>query len=199
MTMLRIWLAVACGIIALTGCTRTEVPVLDLKISGGDWKDYLRSLTVIHDRQTAEERAEFQQALNELKYQGMTSEGRSPGADVDTYLREKLADFTVRDALTLGHLIRLERKQSDERALLRSIAKNKLLRTKPDDEASANFLESTHANQAKQLHLLREELRALDRRIEQLNPGREKVIPLGELDELPKITGPAPRESGQRL
>lgn len=175
----------------LAACTKAPVPAVDLQISDGDWTDYHRSLEVIHDRQTREERSEFAKALQELKYQAMITEGLSAGPKLNAAIRQQTAGLLVRDVLVLGHVIRLTRKQAEEEALRRSIAMNHRLRTKPDDEASAAFLASTHDNQARQLEVLRAEITAIESRINELGmpaPGRKPaVLNPRDLDEQPKL------------
>lgn len=160
----------------LTSCRQAPESTLDLEISKGDWSDYHRSLERIAERQTAEEKVEFAKALEELKYQAMIADGQSPGMEINAALREKIAGLAVRDVLVLGHTIRLGRKRDEEKALLRSIAMNQRLRTKPGDEASATFLASTHVNQSKQLDTLRAEIAALDRRVNELSPSRTRPL-----------------------
>lgn len=178
------------------GCSKAYVPVLDLKISAGDWKDYNRSLEVIAERQTPEERVEFGKALQELKYHAMSGEGEAPGPGVNASVRDQVAGLAVRQVLVTGLSIRLGRKQEQQKALLRSIMMNHRLRTKPGDEASAAFLESTHANQAKQLAGLREEISLLTRRIDELRSGppgsSEPIVPGDKLDEQPEFKRPPP-------
>jgi hypothetical protein len=152
------------------GCGKDPVPVLDLKISDGDWNDYHRSLEIIAGRQTAEERVEFAKALQELKYHAMSGEGQAPGPGVNASVREQIAGLAVRQVLVTGLSIKLGRKQAEEKALVRSIVMNDRLRTKPGDEDSANFLESVRSGQAKQLKSLRDEVSALTKRIEELGP-----------------------------
>ena len=182
------------------GCGKAPGPVLDLKISDGDWNDYNRSLEAIAERQTAAERIEFAKALQELKYHAMSGEGEAPGPGVNASVREQVAGLAVRQVLVTGLSIKLGRKQAEEKALVRSILKNKRLRTKPGDEASAAFLASTHASQARQLFQLRAEISALTSRINELQPGRippvapaapseelDSVVAAGELDERPQL------------
>jgi hypothetical protein len=154
------------------GCAKAPGPVLDMKISDGDWKDYTDSLQAIARRQTAEERTEFAKALQELKYHAISGEGLSPGPDIYDSLREQLAGLAVRQVLVTGLSIKLGRKQEEEKALVRSIVMNDRLRTKPGDDASADFLESVRSSQAQQLKALRDEISALTKRIEELVPPR---------------------------
>jgi hypothetical protein len=156
----------------LTGCGQAPGPVLDMKISDGDWKDYTDSLKAIAGRQTAEERTEFEKALQELKYHAISGEGLSPGPEIYAALREQLAGLTLRQVLVTGLSIKLGRKQEEEKALVRSIVMNDRLRTKPGDEASADFLGSVRRSQAEKLKALRDEIAALTKRIEELGPPR---------------------------
>lgn len=154
------------------GCGKSPVPVLDLKISDGDWNDYHRSLEAIAARQTPEERVEFAKALQELKYHAMSGERQSPGPGVNASIREQVAGLAVRQVLATGLSIKLGRKQEEEKALVRSIVMNDRLRTKPGDDASADFLESVRSGQAKRLKSLRDEISILTKRIEELGPPR---------------------------
>jgi hypothetical protein len=156
----------------LTGCGKAPAPVLDMKISDGDWKDYTDSLQAIAGRQTAEERTEFAKALQELKYHAISGEGLSPGPEIYAALREQLAGLAVRQVLVTGLSIKLGRKQEEQKALLRSFVMNARLRTKPGDDASAEFLESVRGGQSKQLQSLHDEISALKKRIEELGPAR---------------------------
>lgn len=173
------------------GCSKNPMPVLDLKVSDGDWNDYNRSLEVIAERQTPEERIEFAKALQELKYHAMSGEGQAPGPGVNASIREQVAGLAVRQVLVTGLSIKLGRKQEEEKALVRSIMMNRRLRTKPGDEASADFLESVRGGQAKQLKALRDEMSALTKRLDELNPARAQARPPAfksdELDERPVL------------
>lgn len=159
------------------GCSKAPVPVLDLKVSDGDWNDYNRSLEVIAERQTPEERIEFAKALQELKYHAMSGEGQAPGPGVNASIREQVAGLAVRQVLVTGLSIKLGRKQEEEKALVRSIMMNHRLRTKPGDEASAAHLEALRITQAKQLKALRDEISAQTKRLDELNPSRSQSRP----------------------
>lgn len=161
-----------CLMLLPAGCGKASVPVLDLKISDGDWNDYNRSLEAIAERQTPEERTEFAKALQELKYHAMSGESQSPGPGVNASIREQVAGLAVRQVLVTGLSIKLGRKQEEEKALLRSIMMNHRLRPKPGDEASADFLQSVRSGQAKRLKSLRDEISVLTKRIEELAPPR---------------------------
>ncbi len=169
---------VALGIILLcltllpAGCSKAPGPVLDVKISDGDWNDYNRSLEAIADRQSPAERAEFAQALQELKYHAMSGEGQAPGPGINASVREQISGLAVRQVLVTGLSIKLGRKQEAEQALVRSITMNDRLRTKPGDDASADFLASVRRGQAQQLKTLRDEISALTKRITELGPPR---------------------------
>ncbi len=161
-----------CLTLQLAGCGKSPVPVLDLKISDGDWTDYNRSLEAIAARQTAEERVEFAKALQELKYHAMSGEGQAPGPGVNASVREQVAGLEVRQVLVTGLSIKLGRKQEEQKALLRSFVMNARLRTKPGDDASAEFLESVRGGQSKQLQSLHTEISALKKRLGELGPPR---------------------------
>jgi hypothetical protein len=158
----------------LAGCTREPASVLDLKIADGDWADYNRSLQAISNRQTPEERAEFEQALQEMKFQAMLGDGPTKASAMRGDIRRQLAGKTVRDVLVLHCTIKLGRKQEQETALQRSVRMNARLRTKPGDEASADFLDGVRAEQAKQLESLQAEITTLVARIEALSPNRSR-------------------------
>jgi hypothetical protein len=165
-------IALLCLTLPPAGCSKAPVPVLDLKISDGDWTDYNRSLEVIAERQTPEERIEFAKALQELKYHAMSGEGQAPGPGVNASVREQVAGLAVRQVLVTGLTIKLGRKQEEEKALLRSFVMNARLRTKPGDDASAEFLESVRGGQSKQLQSLHDEISALKKRLGDLGPPR---------------------------
>ncbi len=188
----------------LAGCGRAPGPVLDLKIADGDWSDYHRSLEIIDARQTPEERREFREALQEMKYQAMLGDHRpSTPQEIGAHVRAQTAGLTVRDVLVLSCTIKLDRKREQEKALVRSITRNKRLRTREGDEASATFLQSVHASQAKDLHALRGEISALVKRINELLPGQiptprspadDGIVPGPELDEAPRLKKTAPAD-----
>lgn len=163
-----------CVTLLPAGCSKAPVPVLDLKISDGDWNDYNRSLELISERQTADERVEFAKALQELKYHAMSGEGQAPGPGVNASIREQVAGLAVRQVLVTGLSIKLGRKQEEQKALLRSFVMNARLRTKPGDDASAEFLESVRGGQSKQLQSLHNEISALTKRLEELGPPRTR-------------------------
>lgn len=199
-------LTLLCLTLLPAGCGKASVPVLDLKISDGDWKDYNRSLELIAERQTPEERMEFAKVLQELKYHAMSGEGQAPGPEVNASVREQVAGLAVRQVLVTGLSIKLGRKQEEEKALVRSIMMNRRLRTKPGDDASAAHLETVRASQAQQLKGLRAEISALTKRLDDLNPARTQTRPPAfrpeEQDEKPvmkkdKTAGLAPLAAGQ--
>jgi len=167
-------LTLLCLTLLPAGCGKTPVLVLDLKISDGDWNDYNRSLEIIAERQTPAERVEFAKALQELKYHAMSGEGQAPGPGVNASVREQVAGLAVRQVLVTGLSIRLGRKQEEQRALLRSFVMNARLRTKPGDDASAEFLESVRGGQSKQLQSLHDEISALTKRLGEVSPPRPR-------------------------
>jgi hypothetical protein len=187
-----IWLLLGATLL-VAGCGKGPVPVLDLQVSKGDWGDYDRSLAAINERQTPAERTEFGLALQEMKFQAMAENHTAPA--VNAAVRAKIAGWTVRDVLVLSYTIKADRKYEEEKALVRSIRKNHRLRTKPGDTASANFLTSVHESQDKRLATVRAEIAALEARLDELSPTREKrvtvdpaddmVVPTDDLDERP--------------
>jgi hypothetical protein len=185
-TVHRNFLAVI-AVLSLVACTKAPIAVVDLPISKGDWIDYNRSLETIDARQTPAERAEFARALQELKFQALANH-LAPGPDTASAIRDQIAGWTVRDVLVLGLTIKADRKHEEEKALLRSIRRNRRLRTKPGDTESATFLASVNENQDKQLAVLRAEIAALEHRLDTLSPKRERrseVVTPDELDERP--------------
>lgn len=200
---------IALGILLLAGCSREPVPVLELRVSEGDWREYSRSLDDISGRLAPAERSEFTNALQELKYEAMMADNAAPGADLNAALRGKIAGWRVRDVLIAGHTFRLNRKQEEEKALRHSIAMNRRLRTRPGDEASATFLQATHVNQAKQWETLHEEIVRIQKRLNELDPTLSKewpvfapleepepVVATGELEQKPVMKKPAAASSG---
>lgn len=187
------------------GCGKAPGPVLDLKVSDGDWTAYQRSLEAIAARQTPEERKEFEQALQEMKFQAMLDDGRtSSGPEINGRVRAQIAGLTVRDVLVLNLTIKLGRKQEQEEALVRSLTKNSRLRTRDGDVASASFLQSVKDDLAKKLETLRSEIAVLEQRINELQPGHiisrepgaptDEPVPLKDLDERPEMKKPAPTD-----
>lgn len=170
---LRVSVAVL-GLALLVGCDRAPLPVLDLQVAKGDWADYHRSLQAISDRQTPEERKEFEQALQELKFQAMLGDGPSKNPVLRGEVREQIAGMSVRDVLILGGTIRLDRKKEQEKALLRSVLMNARLKTKPGDDASAEFLDGVRTEQARQMQALRAEIADLKQRLAELSPPTNK-------------------------
>lgn len=176
--------------LSLAGCTREPASTLDLKVSDGDWGDYQRSLAVIDQRQTREERADFARALQELKLQAMVTDRLSAGPALNEFMRREIAGLTVREVLILGQTIVLTRKQEEEKALVRSIVMNKRLRPRPDDEASASYLATLHGDQARQLHELRGTITSLRQRLHALNPTlvpAEELVAPSQLDVQPEL------------
>jgi hypothetical protein len=172
--------------LALAGCGKSPGPVLDARISQGDWSDYHHSLEVIDARQRPAERTEFAEALQELKFQAMAGGGKS-NADLSSDLRAQVAGWTVRDVLVLGLTIKADRKQEEEKALRRSMRRNQRLRTKPGDTDSAGFLASVHTTQAQQLATLQAEIGRIEARLKELDPGWQKPHPAAaeDLEERP--------------
>ena len=97
-------------------------------------------------------------------------------------LRELLEFFTgpvdvhfKREEMLVDDLRRiLGRKQEEQKALLRSFVMNARLRTKPGDDASAEFLESVRGGQSKQLQSLHDEISALTKRLGEVSPPRPR-------------------------
>lgn len=180
-------LVTICSAVMLAACTKAPVAIVDMSISKGDWTDYHRSLQAIDARQSPEERTEFARALQELKFQALANDAQ-PGPETSAAIRDQIAGWTVRDVLVLGLTIKADRKHEEEKALLRSIRRNRRLRTKPGDTESATFLASVNENQDKQLAALRAEIAALESRLDFLSPKREKktdIVAPEDLDERP--------------
>lgn len=196
-------LIVVAGLGLLAGCTKQPTSVLDMQVSKGDWSDYRRSLEAIDARQTPEERKEFTEAMQEMKFQAMLGDHRmSTGSEINALVRAQVAGLSVRDVLVLNLTIKLGRKQEQETALIRAITKNKRLRTREGDNASAAFLQSVQASQPRQLESVRAEIAALEKRINELLPGHiaprapvppaDEIVPGKDLDDAPQLRQAAP-------
>jgi hypothetical protein len=146
-TVLRILAALAC--LAAAACARREA--LGEKVDAGGYVNYSMWRSEAAGRLSPRQLADLDEAVQEIRFRVM-AEGRASGsAAVDDAMFQRINGLTVRQVLASGFGLQLQRALAEESALEVSISRNSLMRTRPGDTASANYLSDLSDRQAARL------------------------------------------------
>jgi hypothetical protein len=151
---------------AMAGCAK---PRLDRVVSAETARDFAAWQRDNRDAFTADEWAEFETVLQDLKVRIIALREATGGDAVNDALRPKLHGRTVRDVLKQGYEARLWRLNVERTEFEKMIAGNATLGTRSGDVASQNYL----AQKA------REQQGRLDRTKAAIREAEEKLKALG--------------------
>lgn len=149
-------------------------PRLDRVVAAESARDFSSWQTRNRDAFNAEEWAEFEAALQDIKLK-IIALGEATGTEaVNDALRPKIHQRTVRDVLRLGYETRLWRLSVQVSELGKMLEGNATLRTNPGDTASRDYLVRQERTQRAQLDKALEEVRVAEAKIKALAPPLEK-------------------------
>jgi hypothetical protein len=135
--------------LALSGCGPSDP--LEIKVEGTNQLDHSMWKMKASERLSPEQVADFDEALQEIKFQIM-SEGKASGGEAITAAAlGKISDLSVREVLGMGLGRKLQRLQDEQDVRLKTIQYNSGIATRPGDTRSQEYLEEVHDRQVQQL------------------------------------------------
>jgi len=109
--------------------------------------------------------AAFDASVQELKYQA-TIKGSATGSEaIDEAMREAVNGLKVHDAILLGLRARLERFNGESAEIDKIISTNTRLKTRPDDTASAAYLDSVRRGHTERRDKIRADIQKTEEQI----------------------------------
>ncbi len=148
------------------GCQRT--PRLEQKVAAETSTDFARWQRDARGAFTADEWAEFETALQDIKVKIITHQ-EATGADaVNDALRPKVNGRTVREVLQQGYDAKRWRLGVEKCELEKMMQANSSLRTTPGDTASSGFLGEKRQKQEERLKKVGEEIRDTEEKLKAL-------------------------------
>lgn len=142
-------LAAALACLAAPACGPREP--LEGKVDAGDYVSFSMWRSGAAGRLTPRQLADLDEAVQEIRFHVMAAGKASGSAAVDAGMLRMIDGGTVRHALQLGLGLELKRARAEKSALEASMARNALMRTRPGDTASANYLSDLSDRQAVRL------------------------------------------------
>jgi hypothetical protein len=136
--------------LAVAGCGPGDP--LAMKVDAGDFLALSMWRSDASRRLTARQLADFDEAVQEVKYRVMADGRASGGANVDAESMGMIDGKTLGQVLQLGLGWELERAESERDQLAAAMDRNARLRTRPDDSRSQAYLSDLHDRQLGRLH-----------------------------------------------
>ena len=161
----RNWPVVGCLLLGLAGCARTN-PMEDVIVATSDFNMSVWKSDVAGDF-TIPEWHEFDDAVQEIKFNIMASGEASGSERIQNAAFDKINGKTVREVLKTGFDLKLKRLAGEREKIAAYFAINKKFRTKEGDEESARQLRNIREEQEHRLETLErqiEEARAVVQR-----------------------------------
>ena len=142
-------LAIALVLLALAGCGPRDP--LESTVDGGDPLSFSMWRSHAADRLSPDQLGDFDHAVQAIRIRVM-SVGQTSGSEgIDLAMLRIVDGKTVREVLRTGLGWELELAEAERLTLEDSLRKNALMRTRPGDTASANYLSDLHDRQAARL------------------------------------------------
>ena len=138
--------------VVLTGCQPADP--LARKVTASSPIDYATWRSSAAEKLPAETCRDFDDIVQEMKFNVMANQQASGSAGIDDATRAKLHGRTVSEILAAGYQMKIARLESERNELESFIKSNATLRTRPGDTASADFLADKSRRQSKQLDAL---------------------------------------------
>jgi hypothetical protein len=142
-------LAGALACLAAQACSPGDP--LDSRVEAGDYVTYSMWRSGAAGRLTPLQLADLDEAVQEMRFHVMAEGKVSGSAAIEDEMLRLLNGRTVRGALQVGLGWELERAAAEKSALDASMRQNALMRTKPGDTASADYLADLSDRQATRL------------------------------------------------
>lgn len=160
-----IWLPVLLMLVA-AGCSRSGP--LESKVTASSPISFAMWRNELGTDLSSEQWQEFDQAIQEIKFQ-VAAEFAATGTEaVDQAMRERVNGLTVREVFEQGARARLARLKGDREQLAHFLEVNATMRTRPDDEASIAYLQQLHERQVARLAAVDGEIAQQTTRLRQL-------------------------------
>jgi hypothetical protein len=194
-----LWGAFLC--IALAGCGPGDP--LAMTVNAADSIGFAMWESDASNRLTAQQMADFGEALQETKFRAMAG-GATGAADVERASCAMIDGKTVRGVLQMGLSWELDRLQAERVALAKAMDVNAQYRTRPDDVDSKTYLAELHERQDKRLNAANAQISSVQERlagyglkVEVAAPPRARaseVLEPASEDEAPVMQGPRKSE-----
>jgi hypothetical protein len=176
----RAFLRLLCAVLALAvaGCGPSDP--LDGKVSANDELGLSMWRAEAARQLTPSQAADFDRAVQEMRFHIMAAGTASGSRAVEEAVLQMINGQTVRHVLQQGLGWELDRAESERSTLEAGMKTNALMRTRPGDSDSANYLADLRARQVARLQAATEEV----------NRARESLAATGLA--VPPAPSPAP-------
>ncbi len=135
---------------AVAGCGPSDP--LAMKVDGRDFLALSMWKSDASRRLTAQQLADFDEAVQEVKFRMMADRAANGGVSVDKASLEAIDGKTVTQVLQMGLGWEFERMDAERAELARAIEQNAQMRTRPGDFESKTYLSDLHDRQLVRLH-----------------------------------------------
>jgi hypothetical protein len=165
-TRWKIILAAACA--ATQGCGPSDP--LDLTVKADTYVGFAMWETNARERLDPAQMADFEEAVQEIKYRTMANATKGSTETVEEAARDAVDGRSVRYVLELGLGWELSRLQGERAELDKATSGNAHAYTYPDDTASADYLNSLVKRQQARLREADDKIDAVRRKLVALDP-----------------------------
>jgi hypothetical protein len=167
-TLARWRVAAAVLSLAAGGCAPRDP--LDTRVSADTYTSFSIFMAKIGERLGPEGTKDLNEAVQEFRFRVM-AEGKASGSDaVDEAMRQAIDGRTVGEVLRGGLGRELTRLEAERDQLRKSMAENALMRTRPGDHDSANYLTDLRQRQEVRLQAVSDGIARTRKKLAALPP-----------------------------
>jgi hypothetical protein len=169
--LVRSWVSLLIACVAFAGCARVEP--MERKVRGDSGPGLLAWRAKMADELTPSQWADFNEALQEIKYRIMADGEASGSGAIEEAMLTRIDGHTVREVIITGLSLEVYRVEAERAEAAEALAHNTKLRTRKGDEDSAQYLSSVVNAQQLRLQAAMDKLAPLEERLRALGASPE--------------------------
>jgi len=188
----RVLLAAACA--AASGCGPADP--LELKVKADSYVSFSMWESHVRDRLDPGQMADFEEALQELRYRSMAN-GSASASDVDEAARGAIDGRSVRYVLELGLGWELGRLQDERSQLELAIHAYAVAPVAPGDAQAGEFVLVMRQKHEARLRTVNDKIASVRGKLVALNPGQDQkdLARPADAPAAPRTASPSPTDS----
>jgi len=163
-----ITLIIAAFVFGAVGCQPADP--LDRKVTADTPIAFALWRSRMTEKLGTEQWREFEEVLQEIRFMIIRDDGSGSSQAVERALHAKITGRSIREVMMLGWQAKLAQLKAEHDEAARVIRANEILRTRPGDHESVEYLEYRRGAQAARLEKILEEIRRTERRLRILDP-----------------------------